>query len=291
MSTQYWYYAPDYVEDESGAPDDLQGVIMPDIDKQDAIEKEEESLPDAWVKIFRSILCRPWITIGVIVLLLFVLAIMPLQLIEVLKLVVSWPVAIVAVAAMLGRLFKDPISKLLERNKEGELSYRGTSFKWKTVNASSVAEKAKAGNLEPTNEADSGQVVQSLRNAAQEEGRLLLKMLTSSEEEIQQKDKLLNQAADLIQMKHAQAVYWWFMYLATTFSDLAKTVLYTFYLAESGLTLTEFEEKISPVISNDDERRSIVQLLLYYNLIEHTEAKMKITGTGRDFMTFLMSKI
>jgi hypothetical protein len=105
-----------------------------------------------------------------------------------------------------------------------------------------------------------------------------------------EKGELFKVATDLLLEKQGEVVYWWFEYLSLFLVPHTQLVLKWFSTQAIPPTKAFYDEFWKPIISDTKERETIMMVLLYHKLILQEGVTLKISDTGRQFLTFLELK-
>ena len=202
--------------------------------------------------------------------------------IEVLRILISWPVAILVIAFAAGAVFRSEISRLLERL--GSLQFPGGKAEF----------QQQAVGPEPT----SGQQTKTEPSAnliTPEQKQDLDKRLEDVQRKAADEKKNLSVLyLELLARKQAEANHWFFEHLSVFLVPSTQSVLRWFTQPLLGIPLARqsYHQTWSRYISDSTQRETILSVLLQYRLLQEAPlGLLSITPLGQQFLAHMSAKL
>lgn len=202
-------------------------------------------------------------------------------LVEVLQILVSWPMAIGLLGFSAGVAFRSELSGFLKRLGTIRLP-GGTEISSAPLQPEPESESPiqKAGNTITLtrDQAD------AIRGVVQE----LYDKVQCSERELQ---AVRNAAFSLLEKKELEAAYWKFEFLSVFLVPATQLVLRWFASHPRGSVTKEYYDGFWKVfITDSNQRDTILSVLLFYGLLMQEDHTLRISDVGMQFLAFLDAK-
>lgn len=200
---------------------------------------------------------------------------------EYLKVVISWPVAVLIIAVFLSRKFKPEVGDwfryLVIKRGELEVSSRQPS---------SMDEPA--DEFLPSTEIVEDVVIDLAGETVGRSDAVGTLSVEEADEDPTAKIDILMQTIEtqkgVVKLIERQALYWEFQYLNYFLVQNSKRVLAWFSTFQSPMTLVDFHAKWTPYIFMHTERQSILNALVARGLLEIQDNLVSITTKGREYV-------
>jgi hypothetical protein len=214
--------------------------------------------------------------IGVVAALIFIAWIAPTAFIDLLKVLISWPL----VAAILIIAFKKDIAEFIQYLVIRYRTKSGDEFSFSSQRAARAFESATAESKKEPGPADT----QALKDQIE-------KLIHIADVSVQEKQHIVQTAIQLLEQKHREVIYWWFQYLSHALVFKTKLVLSWFADQRTGISQETYKVIWKPLIPEPEELEAVFFALLDHGLIAADDAGLLwVTGAGRDFLDFLRLK-
>jgi hypothetical protein len=220
----------------------------------------------------------PVIFLTVVVTALIVIAwIAPTAFIDLLKVLISWPL----IVAILVITFKDQMAEFI---KYLDITYRtkgGDVFQFQnSQSATRLSEASKTVDKKDPDPADTKVLKDQVDN--------LIQVAAGLEQE---KRQIIEGAAHLLKQQGEAVVYWWFQYLSCFLVFNTKMVLSWFANQQTGITEEFFRSYWRAAIQPPEELKAVFFALVDHGLIANDDNGLFwITKGGREFLDFLRAR-
>ncbi|MEW6227480.1 MAG: hypothetical protein AB1700_05200 [Bacillota bacterium] len=202
-------------------------------------------------------------------------------LVEVLRILVSWPMVVGLLGFSAGVAFRTELSGFLKRlgtiRLPGGTEISSAPLQPEPENESPVQKDGNTITL-TRDQAD------AIRSVVQE----LYDKVQCSERELQ---AVRNAAFNLLAKKELEATYWKFEFLSVFLVPATKRVLSWFAGPHGGpITKEHYDGFWKTFITDRGQRETILSVLLFYGLLLQEDHRLRISDVGMQFLAFLGAK-
>lgn len=196
------------------------------------------------------------------------------MLLEVLKLVVSWPFVLGLLGFAFGITFRSELSAFIRNIGKIRLP-GGTEITTQEPSDDQATEQSP----EPGAVTLTPQQVELVRQHLE----TLSQQATDAN---QQREDVINEAVEIVTQKDRLILYWWCKYLDEFLVLKSKLVLAWFAAQEMAPTARAYHIAWTPAIAEEEQRETILTVLLNFGLISEQGGLLRITDYGNYFLRF-----
>lgn len=213
---------------------------------------------------------------GSVAALIFIAWVAPPTFIDLLKVLISWPL----VVAILIIAFKKDVAEFIQylviryRTKGGDELYFSSQRAARSFEAATAESKKEPGPAD----------TQALKDQID-------KLIHIADASAQEKQQVIQTAVQLLEQKHREVIYWWFQYLSHALVFKTKLVLSWFAEQQIGISQETYKAIWQPLIPEPKELEAVLFALLDHGLISQDGSGLLwITDPGKSFLEFLRAR-
>jgi len=201
-------------------------------------------------------------------------------LIDVLRILLSWPVVVGVIAFAFGIVFCNELSDFLKRvgtiRLPGGTEISSSPSQARTDTKDTEAKEEKAITLTTEQQEIINQHIKGLQEK-----------IAGNELE---REELFKTASNLLEEKQREVIFWWFEFLSLFLVPTTQLVLKWFSTQATAPTKTFYDEFWKPIITDTKQREIILMVLLHHGLVTQDGVTLKISDAGRQFLVYVDAK-
>lgn len=233
--------------------------------------------------------------------------------IDILRILISWPLAVGILIFVFVKKFPDQIGRLLDRIKslpggtelspmqqpeltkvDEEMAGEGIKEEGKEMTElldqmRELEEEIKMAETERQAILDySSELVTELETEKTEQGKRVQDLEEELKKVTNERDEIRNLSTQIIDSCERSADFWKFEYLSLFLVPNTQRVLKWFRdIPEFGIGISSFHNLWKPFILDENQRNVILEILLYFDLLKVEGGYYKITETGKQFLAHM----
>lgn len=205
--------------------------------------------------------------------------------IEVLRLIISWPFVIGALGFTFGFVFREEIAQFIK--SIAAIRFPGGA----EIRANQPPPPAEpAGVAPPTSDGETIALTAQQIDIVRKHIESLTEKAEKAKNAAEEKEQVVKAAVDMVVEKHKEVIHWWFQYLSLFLVPMTQIVLKWFATQAVAPTKEYYDEFWKVIVSDTKERQAILMALLHHHLLEANGPVFQITQTGHDFLGFMEGK-
>ena len=187
---------------------------------------------------------------------------------EILALIMSWPIITLIITILIFTRFHGSIDFFLRNIREVSITRGNMQVQSKSIK---TTDDVSNGKSTPINKEQKEQIDNLIKD--------MQKDITTANKERDEIEKLFLQA-------YEDSVYWEFNYLNIFFVDITKQVL-LWFSHSSPQTKKIFDQLWQTLINDESQRNVILEVLVQYNMLQSDSINYSITKRGYTFLQFI----